>query len=161
MKHEFTSTGSLILIWRFYAIKTIRLVWATLYYWPRNKLLFKNPQFYPINTKLCRNTNKVHLRTSFWRSFVSNDWAKIVDFSIKAYFWFSTDSPGTHCNIYVMGVTKEVLHPVIFLICLTEPNVLLVFTTFNFILPKWSLSHHTQGKVLQCCHFQPTRIRWI
>ena len=28
-----------------------------------------------------------------------NDWVKIVDFSIKSYFWVSPDSPGTHCSI--------------------------------------------------------------
>ena len=26
-----------------------------------------------------------------------NDWVRIVDFLIKAYFWLSPDTPGTHC----------------------------------------------------------------
>ena len=29
-----------------------------------------------------------------------NDWVKIVDFLIKAYFCLSPDSPGTHCRLY-------------------------------------------------------------
>ena len=28
---------------------------------------------------------------------VSYDWVKIVDFLLKAYFWLSPDTPGTHC----------------------------------------------------------------
>ena len=27
-----------------------------------------------------------------------NDWVKIEDFLLKAYFWISPDTPGTHCN---------------------------------------------------------------
>ena len=53
---------------------------------------------YPIITKFCQN--EVLMRTLFWQSFAMIDWVKIVDFLIKAYFWLSINSPGTHCIFF-------------------------------------------------------------
>ena len=35
-----------------------------------------------------------------------NDWVKIVDYLIKAYFWQSIDSPGTQCTYEIEIYTR-------------------------------------------------------
>ena len=63
-------------------------------YFVKNMLLLKNPQFF---------TNEYLIFTKF-----RNDWVKIVDVLIKAYFWQSIDSPDTQC-IHATSGSKKVL----------------------------------------------------
>ena len=63
-------------------------------YFVKNMLLLKNPQFLPNHYKFLWKwgTHDYLIFTKF-----RNDWDKIVDFLIKAYFWQSIDSPDTQC----------------------------------------------------------------
>ena len=64
-------------------------------YFVKNMVLLKNPQFYPNHYKILWKwrTHEYLIFTKF-----RNDWVKIVDFLIKAYFWQSIDSPDTQCS---------------------------------------------------------------
>ena len=66
-------------------------------YFVKNMFLLKNPQFLPNHYETLSKwgPNEYFILTKF-----RNDWIKIVDFLIKAYFWQSIDSPDTQCNFY-------------------------------------------------------------
>ena len=49
-----------------------------------------------LGTKYANFQEKIFAEIS-GKKFQTFDWVKIVDFLIKAYFWVSPDSPGTHC----------------------------------------------------------------
>ena len=69
-------------------------------------LLLKNPQFLPNHYETLSKCgpHEYLILTKF-----PNDWVKIVDFLIKAYFRLSPDSPGTHCilNIESLGIRES------------------------------------------------------
>ena len=63
-------------------------------------LLLKNPQFLP-------NHCKTMLKQATHEYLILNDWIKIVDFLIKAYFWLSPDSPLHVCiSIKIQEVSQ-------------------------------------------------------
>ena len=64
-------------------------------YFVKNMHILKNPQFSSIHYKILSKwgTHEDLILTKF-----RNDWVKIVDFFIKAYFWQSIDSPDTQCR---------------------------------------------------------------
>ena len=59
-------------------------------------LLIKNPQFLPNHNETLSNygTHEYLILTKF-----RNDWIKIVDFLIKAYFCLSLNWPHSHCRV--------------------------------------------------------------
>ena len=61
----------------------------------KNMLLLKIHKFYPIITKLCQNEvlHENLILTKF-----RNDWVKIVDFLLKAYFCLSPDLHVSECS---------------------------------------------------------------
>ena len=64
----------------------------------KNMLLLKNAQFLPDHYEtLSKLGTHEYLIVSKFR----DDWVKIVDFLIKAYFRQSIDSPGTQCTLNI------------------------------------------------------------
>ena len=71
---------------------------------PKNMLLFKNPQFLPNHYE---TLSKWGPHENLILAKFRNYWVKIVDFLIKAYFWVSPDSPGTHCTQILHAIVKN------------------------------------------------------
>ena len=64
----------------------------------KNMLLLRNSQFLPNHYEtLSKLTTHEDL---IWTKF-RNEWVKNLNFLIKAYFWVSPVSPGTHCIMLV------------------------------------------------------------
>ena len=61
----------------------------------KSMLLFKNPQFLLNHYK---TLSKYGTHEDLTLAKFRNNWVNIVDFLIKAYFWLSPETPGTHCN---------------------------------------------------------------
>ena len=65
-----------------------------IWHWPRNMLLLKNPQFlhnqYEIKPKWPAHVQVILAK-------FRNDWVKIVDFLVKAYFWASDKFASPYC----------------------------------------------------------------
>ena len=59
-------------------------------------LLLKNPQFLLNHYK---NLSKYGTHEDLTLAKFCNNWVKFVDFLIKAYFWVSPETPGTHCKL--------------------------------------------------------------
>ena len=69
-------------------------------YFVKNMLLLKNPQFLP--NHLRNFVKKWGFDEDLILTKFRNDWVKIVDFLIKAYFWPSPETTVTQCKYYIL-----------------------------------------------------------
>ena len=82
-------------------------MWHRIWDWPKNMLLLKNTQFLRNHNETWSNcgTHELLILTKF-----RNDFTKIVDFLIKAYFWVSLKFGVTYCRFaHIDGVWSETI----------------------------------------------------
>ena len=108
-------------------------------------LLLKNPQFLPNHNETLpqKSTHEYLILPKF-----HNDWVKIVDFSIKAYFWSSLYSPLPVCikifwnsgkRLQIVIVCKQSNLFVIFLWKLYSKHFWKQFLCMNMFFEVWQL----------------------